>query len=187
MIGPGFSHLTALILLLFGLGGGLALEVHDWSIGSATQPTSPSDGGLPTNTGRSAGPAARAGAAAPQHRLNAWRDQILSRPLFTPGRRPAEAAVQSVSGLSRLTGIILTGTRRVAIFAAPSGGPPIIVEEGARVGAYEVRQIADNSVTVAGPEGVAVIRPIFDPTPVVKPKPAPATQAAGRAAPVTKP
>jgi hypothetical protein len=187
MIGPGFSHLVALILMLFGLAGGIVLEVQDWSIGSATQPTFPSNGGLPANAGPSAGPATRTGAAAPQNRLNAWRDQILLRPLFTPGRRPAEVAVQSVSGLSRLTGIILTGTRRVAIFAAPSGGPPIIVEEGARVGAYEVRQIADTSVTVAGPDGVTVIRPIFDPTPVVRPKPAPATPSAGRAAQVNKP
>jgi hypothetical protein len=187
MIGTGFSHLIALVLLLSGLAGGIVLEVQDWSIGSATQPTFPSNGGVPTSAGSTAGPAMRAGAAAAQNSLSAWRDQILSRPLFTPGRRPTEIAVQSVSGLSRLTGIILTGTRRVAIFAAQSGGPPIIVEEGARLGAYEVRQIADTSVTIAGPEGVRVIRPIFDPAPAVKPKPAPATQAAGRAAQVAKP
>jgi hypothetical protein len=188
MIGPGFSHLIALILLMFGLAGGIVLEVHDWSIGSATQPTFPNHGGLPANAGPSAGPATRTNEAAAQNRLKAWRDQILLRPLFTSGRRPTEVTAQSASGLSRLTGIILTATRRVAIFAAQSGGSPIIVEEGARVGDYEVRQIAGTSVTVARPEGITVIRPIFDPAPAIKPKPGPATPSlAVRAAPALKP
>ncbi len=193
MIGSRFARLIALLFVLVGLGGGIVYEARDWPTTPIVPTTlattaggSPIKAGSPSS-GQAAGPA---GVAGLQNGRNAWRDEILSRPLFSPGRRPAVVAAQSISGLSRLTGIIHTGTRKVAIFAAPSGGAPIIVEEGARVGAYEVRQIADTNVTIAGPEGVTVIRPIFDATPPpAKAKPAPGSvaPAAGRAAQVGKP
>jgi hypothetical protein len=88
---------------------------------------------------------------------------ILARPLFSPDRRPAASAARSVSGLPRLTGIVVTGSHKVAIFAA--AGKPILAEEGLRLGAYEVTAISDAGVTVAGPEGTTVLRPIFDPSP----------------------
>jgi hypothetical protein len=188
MIGRRFGHLSALLFVLVGLGGGIVYEARDW-------PTTPTPETLPTAggpLGYAASPAGLAdptGAAGLHNGWDAWRDEILSRPLFSPGRRPAAVAAQSISGLSRLTGIIHTGARKVAIFAAPSGGAPIIVEEGARVGVYEVRQIADTSVTVAGPEGVTVIRPIFDASLPAKTKttPVPVAPATGRAAQMTKP
>jgi hypothetical protein len=189
MIGRRFGPLITLFLVLVGLAGGVVYEAQDWPA-AITEPTGfPTGGGRPTNAGSPVGLTAPTGAAVLQTSLNTWRDEILSRPLFSPGRRPAVVAAQSMTGLSRLTGIIHTGTRKVAIFAAPSGGAPIIVEEGAHVGAYEVRQIGDTNVTVAGPEGVTVIRPIFDPTPPAKPKvtPTPAAPVPGRAAQVAKP
>ena len=76
-------------------------------------------------------------------------------------RRPAASGARSVSGLPRLSGIIVAGGRKVAIFAAP--GKPIVAEEGLRLGAYEVTAISDSGVTVAGPEGTTVLRPLFDP------------------------
>jgi hypothetical protein len=88
---------------------------------------------------------------------------ILARPLFSPDRRPAASAARSVSGLPRLTGIVVTGSHKVAIFAAP--GKAVVAEEGVRLGAYEVMAIGDAGVTVAGPEGTTVLRPIFDPSP----------------------
>nr|WP_294529035.1 hypothetical protein [uncultured Rhodopila sp.] len=86
---------------------------------------------------------------------------ILARPLFSPDRRPAASAARSVSGLPRLTGIVVTGSRKLAIFAGP--GKAMVAEEGVRLGAYEVTAISDAGVTVAGPEGTTVLRPIFDP------------------------
>jgi hypothetical protein len=124
--------------------------------------------GVPVSPG--VDPAGQSGVTVLPGRLAVWRDQIVSRPLFSPERRLAKQTTRSVSGLSRLTGIIMTGTSRVAIFAAESGGNPIIVEEGARVGGYDVRQITDTSVTVSGPDGMTVIRPNFDAAAAIGPK-----------------
>jgi hypothetical protein len=73
--------------------------------------------------------------------------------------------VKSVAGLSRLTGIVVTGSRKIAIFAAPAGGHPIVAEEGSHLNAYEVRAISGTGVTVVGPAGTTVMTPIFDPAP----------------------
>jgi hypothetical protein len=89
-----------------------------------------------------------------------WFNQILARPLFNPDRRPVEAGVR---GLPRLTGIVVAGSQRVAIFAGPSNGRPVLAQTGAHIGAYEVRGIADEGVTVVGPTGTSLVRPAFDP------------------------
>lgn len=87
--------------------------------------------------------------------------EILARPLFSPDRRPAAASARSVSGLPRLSAILLADARKTAIFSV-AGGKPIVAEEGARIGVYEVRTITDSGVTVAGPDGTTVLRPVFD-------------------------
>jgi hypothetical protein len=112
----------------------------------------------------------------------AWLADILGRPLFSPTRRPADTGV---SGLPRLTGIVVAGSQRVAIFAGPANGHPIIAQAGAHVGAYEVQTIADEGVTVVGPEGTTLIKPIFDvarPS-VTAPPPVPAAPAVPPARP----
>jgi hypothetical protein len=104
-----------------------------------------------------------AGAAEPAGQRDAGVPAILARPLFSPDRRAAASAARSVAGLPRLTGIVVTGAHKVAIFAAP--GKAVVAEEGLRLGAYEVTAISDAGVTVAGPEGTTMLRPIFDPAP----------------------
>jgi hypothetical protein len=74
----------------------------------------------------------------------------------------------------------VTGSERVAIFAAPANEHPIVAHSGTRVGAYEVQSIADDGVTVVGPGGTVLIRPIFD---VARPSPAPSGTPAQRAQP----
>jgi hypothetical protein len=100
--------------------------------------------------------------SATPNRHAAMLHDVLARPLFNPGRRPIETDVLGARGLPRLTGIVVAGSQQVAIFAARSNEQPIVVEAGGRVGAYEVRSIADAGVTVVGPEGVTLITPIFD-------------------------
>ena len=116
--------------------------------------------------------------ADPPDRHASWLNQVLARPLFSPGRHPVELAAAGVQGLPRLTGVVLAGSQRIAIFAAPSSGHPIIAESGAHVGAYEVRSIADAGVTVVGPEGTTLLKPSFDvahvsPAPAVPLRPQP--------------
>ena len=175
MIGTDSGRVVGLLLMLFGLAGGIAYEVLDWRSGPAVLSVSPNRSSLAQ--------VVQTTAVAPPNRVSAWRNEILSRPLFNRDRRPTERAAQSVSGLSRLTGIIFTGTRKVAIFAGPSGGHPIVAEEGSHVGAYDVRAISDSSVTVAGPEGTTVIRPIFGPPAPAGPNPI----TAGRPQPPVRP
>jgi hypothetical protein len=69
--------------------------------------------------------------------------------------------------LPRLAGIMVTGSRRTAIFAAPPGGRPVVADEGARIGVYDVKAISESGVTVVGPEGTTVLRPMFDAAPPV--------------------
>ncbi len=71
--------------------------------------------------------------------------------------------------MSRLTGVVVSDTQKIAIFAGLPGGRPTAAQEGERVGAYEVREITRAGVTVFGPEGVMMISPVFDP---VAPPPA---------------
>jgi hypothetical protein len=114
---------------------------------------------------------------ASDHRAE-WLNEIMARPLFSPTRRPVGT---TVSGLPRLTGIVVAGSERVAIFAAPGSEHPIVAHSGARVGAYEVQTIGDEGVTVVGPGGTTLIRPIFD---VARPAgPAPSGAPVARAQP----
>jgi general secretion pathway protein N len=87
----------------------------------------------------------------------------LARPIFSPDRRPVASNARVTSGLPRLTGIVVTGPQKTAIFASPPGGRPITAEEGGHVGAYEVVEITTAGVTISGPDGTKVITPIFDP------------------------
>ncbi len=88
---------------------------------------------------------------------------ILARPLFNPDRRQPASSTSVLSGLPRLSGIVISDTDKVAIFSAPGGGKAVLVSEGARIGAYNIQSIDATGVTVAGPEGVRTVRPLFDP------------------------
>jgi hypothetical protein len=129
----------------------IAHEISDWQRKVPPHPTT-SPVAVPGSSGMAEAP------ESPDQR-EAWLQQILGRPLFSPDRRRVEAGLR---GLPRLTGIVVTGAQRFAIFAAPSGGHPVVVQVGAHVGAYEVRTIAETGVTVVGPEGTTLVRPVFD-------------------------
>jgi hypothetical protein len=143
--------------------------------------TGQGDGTSPVAASLTSGPLpdrAEAPEAPDQHET--WLNQILARPLFSPDRHPVEVGVR---GLPRLAGIIVAGSQRVAIFAAPSNGHPIVAPAGAHIGAYEVRTITDSGVTVVGPEGTTTIRPAFDPARPAAPEPRPGNLQPARIAP----
>lgn len=140
-----------LFLVSTALCATLALEVSEWHGRAVARPLAPQV--MPPSRDE---PPDNAGVP-DQH--EAWFAQTLARPLFSPDRRPVEAGVR---GLPRLTGVVVNGSQRIAIFASPSGQHPIIVEAGGHVGAYQVQDIADAGVTVSGPQGTTMIRPIFD-------------------------
>jgi hypothetical protein len=141
----GLSGLAVGLCLVIGL------EMADWRQGAA----SPAMVRLKVDQPRVAATAP----GVPDQRA-AWLTEIMARPLFNPDRHPVDIGMR---GLPRLTGIIVAGTQQVAIFAGPADGRPIVAQVGAHVGAYEVRAVADEGVTVVGPEGISMIRPVFAP------------------------
>ena len=139
----GLSGLAVGLCLVIGL------EVADWRQGAA----SPAIVRLKVDQP----PVAATARGVPDQHV-AWLTEIMARPLFNPDRHPVDIGML---GLPRLTGIIVAGTQRVAIFAGPADGRPLVAQAGAHVGAYEVRSVADEGVTVVGPEGITMIRPVF--------------------------
>jgi hypothetical protein len=93
----------------------------------------------------------------------------LARPLFNPGRRPAQragGAVVSAAGgpvLPRLAGIIIDPAGGVAIFApAVAGEKPLAVPVGGTLSAWTVVAIAPREVRVRGPEGESTLHVAFE-------------------------
>jgi hypothetical protein len=101
---------------------------------------------------------------------------ILARPLFSPGRHPAPPVKRSNmrKAMPRLSGVIIYGTKRLAIFAAPQGGKPIVAAEGDRVGDWLISLVQPDWVTLVGRTGSLRIQPIFASPSTMKPTPAPA-------------
>jgi len=91
---------------------------------------------------------------------------ILARPLFSPTRRPAEAAPADRSGTPlsdiRLTGILITPDQHLAIFA-PAGGKPLVRSEGEMISDWRIESIATDLVSLTGPTGAATLEPKADP------------------------
>lgn len=153
MISTGTSQLVCAGLVALALGGIIALEV--------TTGVSPPDRRPGSETPVPARPPP--GPVATADQTGRLLSEILARPVFSPDRRPVASAAARTSGLSRLTGVIVDGPQRIAIFASPSGGRATAAREGERIGAYEMREITSAGVTVLGPEGTMVITPTFEP------------------------
>jgi hypothetical protein len=122
-------------------------------------------------------------AALPDH-TDEWVAAILSRPLFSPDRRPPSeasavaASSQMPEGLPRLAGVIISPFGRSAIFAN-EGGKPVVVTEGGRVNAWIVRAIDIGTVQVSGPEGARELHPSFESAPATQAAPTPPRQRIG--------
>jgi hypothetical protein len=163
MTGSSWGLPIGLSLLFIGLCAAIGFEVAGPQQTPDQQPPA------------RAAPPAQSGPASltePPNQREAWFRTVVSRPLFSPDRRPASVETHEVvHGLPRLTAIIMTDSRRSAIFASPLGGHATVVEVGSHIGDYEVRDIADAGVTVVGPEGTTLVRPVFDAAPAVPGRP----------------
>lgn len=94
-----------------------------------------------------------------------WADAAVARPLFSQNRRPlADNAVAAVSApytLPRLTGVIVGPDGGSAIFAGAASGKPMIVRPGDRLGPAVIETIETGQVNLRGPNGLVVLRPVF--------------------------
>jgi len=116
--------------------------------------------------------AARSDAASPTTRGQSPRPEelvatALARPLFSSTRRPPQDAPSGAadSDLSdaRLTGIVTTPGRRIAIFAV-NGDKPLKVAEGDAVSGWRIESITPREVSLSGPTGGKTLQPKLDPT-----------------------
>jgi hypothetical protein len=161
--GRGMLAPMLVILVAAALGGTIALELGLRLPDSDLM--SPATASLPAPATPASMPAVDADDAG--RRVA----EVLARPLFSPGRRPAAEAAAAppaaVAPLPRMTGVIVTPAGRRAIFVN-GAGKPIVVTEGERIGAYAVQSIEAGRVTLAGPDGQRVVAPAFDPKPAAR-------------------
>ena len=108
---------------------------------------------------------------------------VLARPLFSSTRRPPQDAPSGAadSDLSdaRLTGIVTTPGRRIAIFAV-SGDKPLKVAEGDAVSGWRIENITPREVSLSGPSGTKTLQPKLDPSLASPPGQPPIGQPGGR-------
>ena len=135
--------------------------------------------------------AARSNSASPTtRRQNPRPDELvataLARPLFSSTRRPPQDAPSGAadSDLSdaRLTGIVTTPGRRIAIFAV-SGDKPLKVAEGDAVSGWRIESITPREVSLSGPSGTKSLQPKLDPSLAPPPGQPPIGQPGGRVPP----
>jgi general secretion pathway protein N len=136
--------------------------------------------------------AARSNAASPTTRRQNPRPEelvatALARPLFSSTRRPPQdapsgAAADSDLSDARLTGIVTTPGRRIAIFAV-NGDKPLKVAEGEAVSGWRIESITPREVSLSGPTGGKTLQPKLDPTLAPTPGQPPIGQPGGRVPP----
>lgn len=151
-----------LVLAAAALGGTIALELG-WRLPDSDLMV-PATAPLPAPAAPASTPAADADDAG--RRVA----EVLARPLFSPGRRPAAQVAgpaAAAAALPRMTGVIVMPAGRRAIFAN-GAGKAVVVMEGGRIGAYAVQSIEAGRVTLAGPDGKRVVAPAFDPKPAAR-------------------
>jgi len=161
--GRGMAAPVLLILAAAALGGIIALELG--------RRLPDSDLVVPATAPLSAPAAPVSTPAADADNAGRRVVEVLARPLFSPGRRPAAQAAAAppaaVAPLPRMTGVIVTPAGRRAIFANGTG-KPVVVMEGERIGVYSVQSIEAGRVTLAGPDGQRVVAPAFDLKPAAR-------------------
>ncbi len=88
---------------------------------------------------------------------------VLARPLFSISRRPTVTKIGTNAegdDLPRLSGIMITGVQKHAIFEG--GGKPKVIAVGDQVGDYRVLAIMPSAVKVEGPHGTELVSLTFD-------------------------
>ena len=157
---------TALLLVAI-----IAAEVSPGSPGNAKQAS-------PVNAHATAdqSPAQASDDAARPGATSAWAATALSRPLFVPGRRPHQAKAagsESGPGLPRLSGVLVSPSERVAIFAADASHQSLVIRVGSSIGGYQVQSIEAGQVVLRDDGGPRILRPTFSAPVQVAKTPAP--------------
>lgn len=91
--------------------------------------------------------------------------ELLTRPLFSPSRRPPAETAHPVNVpsklLSRLSGVVVSPSGRFAIFDSGDGSRSIIAKVGDHVGATAIEIIAAGQVAVREADGTVMLHTAF--------------------------
>jgi hypothetical protein len=101
------------------------------------------------------------GGQAAQDKADAQVEEILARPLFTPGRQPPEVKVVKAEPpqlQGRLAGVMLRPDARIALFTRP-GGRPISVKEGDVIDGWTASKIEQTRVVLTSSFGQQIVKP----------------------------
>jgi hypothetical protein len=118
----------------------------------------------------------------------AWMATSLARPLFSRTRQAPETgqavAVAPPPPVPRLTAVLVGPFGRTAMFVATGdAGKPVVVQEGDKVGPYQVRRITPGAVVVDGPTGRLTLHPTYSGAPPAPDQRSAAGQRAALASP----
>lgn len=98
-----------------------------------------------------------------QRETGTWAGLILARPVFSISRRPPKVVAggrnETAPGQARLSGIMINGGIKRAIFAPDGGGHALVLAEHAQVNQNTIRSIYPDRVVMA--DGT-VLRPAYD-------------------------
>lgn len=137
---PGRGRWT----LLIGVGGlSAALLWGEWTI--LTEQVSP-------DSSQALVAEAAASDPTPVPALPFEVSAVIGRPIFTRGRRPAEAkspVVPTRESLPRLSGVLIGGDDRRALFVPRQGGRTIVLREGDSLGEATILAIRAGEVILA--------------------------------------
>ena len=91
-----------------------------------------------------------------------WVAVALARPLFAPDRKPVAGTLAADPGMPRLTGIVASVDRAVAIFQPTGDAKPMVALRGAMVDGWEVTAITANAVNLRKQDQVIILSPRFN-------------------------
>ena len=156
----GLRQLLFLLMISVGLSGVIFFELQSGSAPSEAIPArrATTDQGQPAVQGNQRHPD-------PQQTAKDVAT-TLARPLFSPTRRPREAA-KSVGATDpelsdvRLTGIVIEPDRRLAIFAV-AGAKPRTLLLGEALNGWKIDSISPEEVALSGPGGTRTLQPKID-------------------------
>jgi hypothetical protein len=104
----------------------------------------------------------------PNPRIDGLLETALARPLFSSTRRPPQSAADDSAADTdladkRLTGIVITPDRHIAVFAL-NDAKPLTLSEGESVSGWRIETIGPIEVSLSGPGGNKTLRPKPDPS-----------------------
>jgi hypothetical protein len=91
-----------------------------------------------------------------------WVAVALARPLFAPDRKPVAGTLAADPGMPRLTGIVASVDRAVAIFQPTGDAKPLVALRGEMVDGWQVTAITADAVNLRKQNQVIILSPRFN-------------------------